>query len=75
MPNETESESSLSVHEICSLHTDDMHVVLSCEVETVVGVFDSLEAREGKRGFSDSTPNDRSRVDFVEGLKEYETIL
>jgi len=50
-------------------------VILSCEIETVVGVFDSLEAREGKRGFRDSTPNDGSGIDLVESLKEYETIL
>jgi len=57
------------------LNTDDVHVILSCEVEAVVGVFDSLEAREWKRSFRDSAPNDGSGIDLVESLKEYETIL
>jgi len=65
----------LTVDEIRSLNTDDVHVTLTSEVETVVGVFDSFEAGEGERRFSNSTPNDGARINLVERLKENETVL
>lgn len=75
LPDESKGESPLTVDEIGSLDTDDVHVVLSGEVEAVICVLYRLETRERKRGFRNSSPNDRPRIDLVERLKENKSIL
>jgi len=77
LPDEAENERLGSIDDVGSLDSDHPHSVRRGKVDSVVGVLDGLESGEllSLLGLGDSSPDDGSRNDLVEGLEKYRSVL